>query len=167
MSTESPIKVARAVAPGKVILLGEHAVVYGRPALAAAIDRHVEVRLRSCNEPIASHENWANADDAFILGSPPYHEGVSGAFEPQSASARVQRGVPSRALERAAALLGVPMTGLTAVSIADLPCAVGLGSSAALSVALVRALSSCRGRPLSDAAVCAYALEIEKIFHGH
>jgi hydroxymethylglutaryl-CoA reductase len=44
---------------------------------------------------------------------------------------------------------------------------MGLGSSAALSVALVRALARFAYRALDDSAVCAGAFEIEKIFHGY
>ncbi|MDZ7586254.1 MAG: hypothetical protein U0946_00745 [Patescibacteria group bacterium] len=33
-------------APGKIILAGEHAVVYGQPALAGAIDRRIIVRVK-------------------------------------------------------------------------------------------------------------------------
>ena len=32
-------------APGKIILCGEHAVVYGYPAIVAAIDRRLEVKV--------------------------------------------------------------------------------------------------------------------------
>jgi hydroxymethylglutaryl-CoA reductase len=40
-------RVGRGRAPGKVILLGEHAVVYGHTAIAGSIDRHVAVRVRA------------------------------------------------------------------------------------------------------------------------
>src|SRR3989344_3408133 len=34
-------------APGKIILCGEHAVVYGYPAIVAAIDRRLMVKVQS------------------------------------------------------------------------------------------------------------------------
>jgi len=42
---------AEASAPGKLILVGEHAVVYGHPALAVAVDRTTTVRLRPRSGP--------------------------------------------------------------------------------------------------------------------
>jgi hydroxymethylglutaryl-CoA reductase len=133
----------RALAPGKVILLGEHAVVYGRTALAGAIDRYVEVSIAPASGPAR----------LITVGS-------------GEAAGEIAAAVPLQALARAAELIGVDPSGFVVTVTADLPAGVGLGSSAALSVALLRALAAFTGHAREDAAVCAHALAIEEIFHG-
>ncbi|MFN0249775.1 MAG: mevalonate kinase [Kofleriaceae bacterium] len=104
---------------GKIILLGEHAVVYGFPALAAALDRGVTV-------------------DAI-----PTPAGGSLRIDIPAWGLRVLASDDhpvSRSLIAIADTLGVGRPPVTLVGDAQIPPGAGLGSSAALAVACARAL---------------------------
>ncbi|MBN2704712.1 MAG: hypothetical protein JXR23_10925 [Pontiellaceae bacterium] len=47
-----PPKPITATAPGSLMLLGEHAVLHGHPALVCAIDRSITVRLTPCTDQL-------------------------------------------------------------------------------------------------------------------
>lgn len=51
-----------AFAPGKLILMGEHAVVYGHPALAMAVDRGMTVDLHDRAGPTGLDKHWIDDD---------------------------------------------------------------------------------------------------------
>lgn len=102
----------RARASGKVILLGEHAVVYGVPALAVGLDRGVEVEIESAR--VAS----------IAIGG-----------------RHAEDGDGSDTARALVALLGALDAAPVAVRAKlELPAGSGLGVSAALGVAIARAV---------------------------
>lgn len=131
---------------GKVILLGEHAVVYGHPAIAASLDRGVFAESKAARETSLRVRPWAIRCD--------------GAGRSNSDDPRI--GEAFAALIRA---YEPPDDSETVVDIA-IPGGGGLGSSAALAVAIVRALDDLFGRHHTDDDVIALSLVSERVFHG-
>jgi mevalonate kinase len=129
-----------AQANGKVILLGEHAVVYGVPALAAGIDRGARARAEPAERArLRMGTSEVLGDDGSELG-----RALSALLD--------QLGLGPHALE---------------VEL-DLPPGAGLGASAALGVAIARAVLEAQGEPGgSSERVLAAADAWERVFHGN
>jgi len=128
---------------GKVILLGEHAVVYGSPAIVLGIDRGATARV-----------SRAVATSELVLGS--------GLPVTAGEDSDLARGFTAL-LQACAVTVPVRVEAST-----DLPAAAGLGCSAALGVAIARALDAFLGRPArSPTEIGACAMAWERVFHGN
>ncbi len=138
-----------ASAPGKIILFGEHAVVYGRPALAVPVTQvHADVDIAASDRPGI----WIHAPGISLrseLNSLPSDHPIAAVIHNFFFLARVS-----------------PFPPLKIHISSTIPVASGLGSGAAVTVALVRALAVHFNFPMTDEEVNAFAYEIEKIHHG-
>lgn len=139
-----------ATAPGKIILAGEHAVVYGRPAIAVPVWERV---AQATITPLPA------ARGCLILAPD-----IKRRFWLASAAATEPLAVVTRLT---LAHLNVDINPDWQIEVrSQLPIASGLGSGAALSTALVRAIYVHLGYTPDPAGVSALVYESERFYHG-
>jgi mevalonate kinase len=143
--------VTRASAPGKVILFGEHAVVYGRPALAVPVTDVQAVATVGAGR--AEPGVTIHAHDVGLT----IEVGHAEADEPLGLT--VRNTLSTLGLSLGEVRLAVHIR-------SSIPVASGMGSGAAVATAIVRALAEHLGRPLDANTVSSLAYETERIYHG-
>lgn len=124
--------------PGKINLLGEHAVVYGKPALLAALDKRLYVEIKSQNQKeiiINTKEDKTLVLEAISIFKKAYSIDTLSPLEIKITS--------------------------------QIPACCGLGSSAALSSAVIGALMKSVKNIWNPVKINELSYEVEKKAHGN
>ncbi|MEN8098148.1 MAG: mevalonate kinase [Chloroflexota bacterium] len=135
----------QATAPGKLILFGEHAVVYGRPGIAVPV-LDVTAHARFIPGPdLVVHA--LDLGEVIKIKDEPEHP-LSIAVK--STSRYLKKDTPSGQIEIQSSI----------------PLSSGLGSGTAVNVAVIKAMAMAMGEIIAPEHVSEIAYEIEKIHHG-
>ena len=156
----------KASAPAKVILFGEHFVVYGSPAILAAINKRISVDARTI---IHDENKIVIRSDIGVAGE--YHnngefnalEGGSKAkavLDPLYGAIRQVLLMRNKKKKKKKKNIGIEI-GISS----RVPPGIGLGSSAASCVATVAAVDSLFQKNPSRQKVCELAIESERLIH--
>jgi mevalonate kinase len=167
----------KAVAPGKLILSGEHAVVYGKPAIAMAIDRSAVFELTpQTDDRISFDLSDGETDDSFTLMAlrdfkrrveNKYREFLSGDIGigyVLSAPVDLFRFAFINTLDGLHRKLD---SGLVLKLRSSIPMGCGMGSSAATVLSEIRAMGHYLRVDFKPEWYYEYSLEAEKLQHGN
>ncbi|MFB6132794.1 MAG: mevalonate kinase [Halanaeroarchaeum sp.] len=151
---------ATASAPGKVYLFGEHAVVYGEPAVPCAIERRATVTVEERDDDRLRVE----AEDLSLDGFTVEYSGSteeSPAVDVSESLLNAAMGYVDVAVEQAREAAERPDAGFDVTIESDIPLGAGLGSSAAVVVAGIEAATRELGVELSREELAERAYRVE------
>jgi len=146
-------------APGKVYLFGEHAVVYGEPAVPCAIERRARVTAEEIDEGLVVHADDLQLDGFTVeyMDEGTDHPDV----DAKNSLLEAAMGYVNEAVSQVRDAADAPEAGFEIWIESDIPLGAGLGSSAAVACAAIDA--GCRelgvDLPASEIADRAYEVE--------
>ncbi|WP_225333855.1 mevalonate kinase [Halomicrobium urmianum] len=146
-----------ASAPGKVYLFGEHAVVYGEPAVPCAVERRAEVTVEKRTEGLRVHAEDLTLDGFTVEFGNGDHPDVDA---PES-MVEAGMGYVSEAVAQARDAAGVEDVGFEVSIESAIPLGAGLGSSAAVTVAAIEAAARELGAELAPEEIAERAYRVE------
>ena len=160
-------------APGKCIIIGEHSVVYGKPAILAAISKRCHVAAEKAGKITVSSvagdlslsvgDAKAFAAKADVLWKECF---AKKDFSPMFAAIKERPGGALKAgIGKILSELSVSNGAKIRIE-SEMPIGAGLGSSASLAVALTRALSELNGVTISKERINEIAFQLERYSHG-
>jgi mevalonate kinase len=148
-----------ASAPAKIILFGEHFVVYGEPAIVLAIDKRAYAKVENRNDKSL----YVRSTSLNLAG---YFEGSTFKVEQGDAKeARIKFEPVKQAVEKVLEKHG-EKTGLNIEINSAVPVGAGLGSSAAVVAASTAAVGALLNVELSKEDIFRITFEAEKVVHG-
>jgi mevalonate kinase len=167
-----------AIAPGKVIVMGEHAAVFGRPAIIAALGLYCSaaacnstqdgVQLDLPDVGLHAAYAWKDIDDYTAAARARW---LDYAQRPEPSTFRRMRGADPAHLALVAVGESLPCAtrrprGLSLRVASQIPSGAGFGSSAAVAVAIAAAALALNGDRADTGTLDALALDIERRQHG-
>lgn len=164
-------------APGKVHLIGEHAVVYGEPAIIAAIGKRTSLKLEKSDMVSyldrrfdESPQEWSVSD---VIGTARNTMRLWDSCNKSKNFTKLFEDIKRNRYENyRKSVVGIVLDmlgikgGVSGEISSGIPIGAGLGSSSSLSVCLSKGISDLYGKNISLSEVNNIAFELEKIIHG-
>lgn len=148
-------------APGKVTLFGEHAVVYGEPALVASINKRLYVKMTLRNDNVIK----ISALDLYIPGVVITFKGNELTVETDYGKVIPAVSYIKKAIEITSNYVN-KFKGVDVEIKSEMPVGAGLGTSAAVAVATIYAYLNVLGYELRKEEIAKLGWEVEKEVQG-
>jgi mevalonate kinase len=169
-------KTMKVFAPGKLILSGEHSVVYGKPALAMAVNRYVMATAKREDSKLISFDlsdlsyagrfSFSSLEQLKNRIKQKYHHFMHGDFKIREVLQKPFE-LAQFALSLCLEMLNIKLTeGMQIHVESTIPIGCGMGSSAATILSIIYAITKHLGVNLPTETFLRLALEAENAQHG-